>query len=279
MYKSFGRELLLVVFKAFIVVATILLLIGIFTYLYSYEELISDGSCNVAVFPVEGIILPYIGIYDAPLITTPSDVSEFLESAKSDSTIQAVLLEINSPGGTPVASERIAESLRASDLPVVGLIGDQGASGGYMIAAATDFLIASAMSDIGSIGVTMSYLEESEKLDEEGIEYVQLTTGKFKDAGSPYRPITEEERDLFQKDLDIVHDHFVDLIARYRNIPREDVDAVADGSTMTGQRALESKLIDAVGGRHEATEALAVLLDIEPKDVLYCEYEPSLLLF
>ena len=272
MKRSFTKELF-IVFKAITVVtAVILLFVGI-GVLYSFEETVSDGECNVAVYPIEGVILPYHGLVDAPLVTTPDAVKEFLVQAENDSIVKAVLLEINSPGGTPVAAERIAESLRSSSLPIVGLIGDQGASGGYLAAAASDYLIASVMSDIGSIGVNMSYLEESQQLAEEGVEYVQLTAGAFKDAGTPYRDLTEEERALFQRDLDIVHAHFIDLVASYRNLEREAVVAVADGSTMTGSRAVEAGLIDATGGRREASEALAAILGIESTQVIYCEYE------
>ena len=279
MKPSLSRELFLIVFKAITVVSAVVLLIGTLSFLYFYEEAISDGICNVAVYPIEGVILPYHGLIDAPLITTPDAVKEFLTQAEAESTIQAVLMEINSPGGTPVAAERIAATMRASSLPIIGLIGDQGASGGYLAAAASDYLIASVMSDIGSIGVNMSYLEESEQLEEEGIEYVQLTAGAFKDAGTPYRDLTHEERALFERDLTIVHDHFIDLVATYRNLDREAVVALADGSTMTGSRAVEVGLIDAVGGRTEATAALAAVLDMPVADIVYCEYEPPILPF
>ncbi len=277
MHRTLARELGVVVFKAIVVVLSLVFFFSLLGFLYEFEETVGDGVCNVAVYPIEGIILPYLGIYDAPLITTPDAVEEFFSQIESEETIKAILLEINSPGGTPVASERIAERVRNTNVPVVGLIGDQGTSGGYMIAAATDYLLASAMSNVGSIGVNMSYLEESEKLDEEGIEYVRLTTGKFKDIGSPYRPITDEERELLQADLDTVHNYFIDLVSSYRNLDRDKVAALADGASMTGSRALESELIDAVGGRMEAKESLAVLLDTSPDEVIFCEYEPPLL--
>lgn len=279
MQKSLSSELLIIVFKAVTVVLTIVFIIVGISFLYDYEDTVSDGLCNIAVLPIEGVILPYYGLIDVPLVVTPGDVEAFLDSVESEDTIKAVLLEINSPGGTPVASERIAERLRTSELPIFGLIGDVGASGGYMIAAATDHLIASAMSDIGSIGVTMSYLEESGKNEEEGLTYVQLTTGKFKDIGSPNRPITDEERELLQKDLDVVHNHFIDLVTKYRNLPREEVEKIADGSTMTGVRALDSKLIDEVGGRQVAKTAFAKALAMEESDIVFCEYEAPLLGF
>lgn len=282
MQISFGRELLSVILKSVFTIITvtvsIALAIGVLVGMAdSTSTVISDGECNIAVFPIDGTILPFTGIGDFDLIVTPDSVNEFIDLAEQDPDIKGILLEINSPGGTPVASERIAERVHDSTLPVVGLIGDVGASGGYMIAAATDFLIASAMSDVGSIGVNMSYVEESQKNEEEGLTYVQLVTGKFKDIGSPNRPITEEERELLQADLDIIHNEFIDLVSEYRELPRADVVALADGASMPGRRALEADLIDAIGGRNQAKAALAGFTDTDLASIKLCEYEPPFL--
>jgi protease-4 len=279
MQKSLGREIGIIIFKAITVVTTIVLIIVSINFLLEAESSIGDGFCNVAVLPVEGTILPFYGLVDAPLVVTPEMVESFMDTVEEQGDIDAVLIEINSPGGTPVASQRIAERLRNSPLPTVGLIGDLGASGGYMVSIATDYLIASPMSTVGSIGVTMSYLENSEQNEEEGLTYVELNTGKYKDSGSPDKPLSEEERALFQRDLDILHEEFVNMVAEYRNKPVEEVRALADGSTMTGGRALENGLIDAVGGRAEARKAFAKILAIDEADVAFCEYESSLIPF
>lgn len=279
MQRSFGREIASVVMKAVVVVLTVLAVIISVSALFEAKSAVGDGMCNVAVLPVEGTILPFYGLIDAPLVVTPEMIESFMDAAEKQGNIDAVLVEVNSPGGTPVAAQRIAERLRNSTLPVVGVIGDIGASGGYMIAAATDYLIASPMSAVGSIGVTMSYVENSKKNEEEGLTYVQLTTGKFKDSGSPDKAISDEERALFQKDLDSIHKDFINMVAIYRNKSTEDIAALADGSTMVGTRALETGLIDKLGGRVEAKEALARILNIETKDVVFCEYNSGLLPF
>jgi protease-4 len=148
-----------------------------------------------------------------------------------------------------------------------------------MVAAASDFLIASAMSDVGSIGVNMSYIEESQKNDEEGLTYVQLMTGKFKDIGSPNRPITDEERVLLQADLEIIHNEFIDIIAKYRELPRTEVELIANGASMPGRRALEVDLIDAIGGRSQAQAAFAGFTEINLDEIEFCEYDAGFLLF
>jgi protease-4 len=210
---------------------------------------------------------------DFDLVITPEVVEAFMDAAENEPSIDAVLIEINSPGGTPVASQRIAERFRNSSLPVVGLVGDIGASGGYMVAAASDVLIASPMSNVGSIGVNMSYVEESQKNEEEGITYVQLTTGQYKDTGSPNRPITDDEREKLQADLDIIHEEFVNIVAKYRNMSVAAVEDIADGATMPGVKALEVGLVDSLGGRAEAKGVLAGITGKSPSETVFCEYQ------
>jgi protease-4 len=283
MQPSYGRELATVITKSFFTIVTflviIILAVSVLTVQFDNDVVISDGTCNIAVLPIEGILLPYSGLEGFDLVTTPQMISDFMDAAEADDNIDGVLVEINSPGGTPVASHRIAERLHNSSLPVVGLIGDIGASGGYMVAAATDFVIASPMSDVGSIGVNMSYVEQSEKNEEEGLTYVQLMTGKFKDIGSPERPITDEERELLQGDLDIIHNEFIDIVTEYRELPRAEVVAAADGASMPGARALDANLIDALGNRPEATAALAGYTDQPIDDITFCEYDRGFLPF
>ncbi|MEY2665413.1 MAG: hypothetical protein RLZZ480_518 [Candidatus Parcubacteria bacterium] len=280
MQRTFGREVALIIIKTIVVLITIVAVIVFVSALYEVDqEVVSDGTCNVAVYPIEGEIWPYYGLTDAPLVVTPSAVETFLRTTEEDESIEAVLVEINSPGGTPVAAERIAQRLRSNTKPIVGMIGDMGASGGYMIAAASDYLIASPMSMVGSIGVTMSYLEYSQQNEDSGIEYVELNTGKFKNSGDPNKPLSDEERDLFQRDLDDIYDSFVAMISSYRGLPKEKVEEIADGSTMSGTRARDLGLVDEVGGREEARAALATILQKDVSDIVFCEYEASFLPF
>jgi protease-4 len=125
----------------------------------------------------------------------------------------------------------------------------------------------------------MSFLEESEKNAEEGITYVQLVTGEFKDTGTPNRPITERERERLQADLEIVNNQFIDIVAAGRSLDRAAVESLADGSSVTGSAAVEAGLIDAVGGRTQAIATFAGLLDVEFEEVSFCEYQRPLLPF
>jgi len=279
--RPLWKDLVLLVAKSATTVVTfvLILVIGAATLgaLWEADVEISDGSCNIAVLPIEGMILPFTGFGEFDLIVTPDSVKSFLATAETDPNIEGILVEVNSPGGTPVASERIAEMLHDVDIPVVGLIGDIGASGGYMVAAATDFILASPMSDVGSIGVNMSYVENSKQNEQDGLTYVQLMTGKYKDIGSPDRPITDEELALLQSDLEIVHDEFIDIVAKYREMDRSEVELLADGASMPGRRAEAVNLVDALGSRQQAVAAFAGFLDKPFEDISFCEYQSSVL--
>ena len=109
MQRSFGKEVLLVIVKALVVVATIIGVIILSVAAFDGSLGISDGACNIAVLPIEGEIWPFYGLANVPMIVTPDMVSEFVSTAEQDENIDAILFEINSPGGQPAASERIAD--------------------------------------------------------------------------------------------------------------------------------------------------------------------------
>jgi protease-4 len=271
---SFGRELASVLLKVFGVILTIFLLVAIIAFFSFSFTAVSDGSCNIAVMPIEGVIMPWgYGAQYPEFAVTPDDVRDFLTLVEDDELfIDGVLFEVNSPGGTPVAAEDIAKQIQALELPTAVLIGDMGASGGYMVASAADRIFASAMSDVGSIGVTMSYVEESLKNKEEGLTYVPLTTGKFKDAGDPNKPLSEEERAYFQGQLDIVNNEFINMVAYNRNMTFDEVKKLADGSTLVGHKAVEAKLIDQVGNRDDVKQYFAEKLSKDVSEIEFCEY-------
>lgn len=270
-YRTFRREAATILFKAFIFVVSVMFLFGFADSYYTYD-VVSDGTCNVAVLPIEGVILPFNGYADYGLVTTPSFVRDFVSTAETDPSILAILFEINSPGGAPVAAEQIAEYIKSSELPTASLIGDIGTSGGYLVAASADTVIASAMSQVGSIGVTMSYLDNSAYNEIEGYTYVELASGKFKDAGSPDKPLTDEERELFMRDINIVHEEFVNAVATLRNKPIDEIKALADGSSMTGRQAETAGLVDKIGGRSAAKNVFAQALSLTESEIVFCEY-------
>lgn len=240
---------------------------------------ISDGVCNIAVIPVDGEIttFPYeVGGESegdpSSLSTSMTDTLSLLNTAEHyDLNIQGILMLIDSPGGSPSASKMIADELKGSTLPVAAFILDYAASGGYYVATGADTIIANPFSDVGSIGITMSYLDYSKQNAEQGLEYVSLSSGKFKDSGIPDKPLTAEERALFERDLKIYHDTFVKEVSQNRNLPVEDVAKLADGSTLPAPLALEAKLIDSIGGKEDARKWFAEQLRMDAEEVIFCQ--------
>ena len=234
----------------------------------------SDGSCNIAVIPIAGDIVPFSGVtYEEEFfpMVNPDDVLARIRQAEQDPYIGGVLMRIDSSGVAPVASEIIANALKRTPVPSVALIREMGASGGYLIATGADTIIASPMSDVGGIGVTMSYVENWEQNQANGLSYVSLTSAPFKDVGDPNRPLTREEKQLIERDLEIYHTQFVKEVSENRGLPFEEIEVLADGSSMPGTLALEKKLIDALGDQETARNWFAGQLGLSSEEVVFCE--------
>lgn len=242
---------------------------------YNSSQYVSDGVCNIAVIPVTGELTTFSGSFDEYgnelLTTTMSDTLGAIDKAEQDPDIYGIMALIDSGGGSPSAGEFIAAELKKSEMPVAAYIFDVGASAAYLAATGADTIITSPFADVGSIGVTMSYLDYSRQNKEQGIDYVSLTSAKYKDTGSPDRPLTEEESTLFRRDLDIMHEEFVRQVATNRNLPIEDVAKLADESSMPAKMALENKLIDQLGDKETARAWFAEQLELPLEEVVFCQ--------
>ncbi|MDA1197277.1 MAG: signal peptide peptidase SppA [Nanoarchaeota archaeon] len=211
---------------------------------------------NIAVIAVKGVILTEDASSFSMDITSSSEIVSFIDDAASDDSIKGILLEINSPGGSAVAAEEVAFAIEQAGKPTVSWIRDIGTSGAYWIASSTDHIVSSRMSIVGSIGVTASYLQFSGLLSDYNISYQRLVAGKYKDIGSPLRDMTREEKILLQRQLDIVHDFFIDTIAENRNLSRVSVAKMATGMFFVGSDAYSKGLVDTLGGKAEALSYL-----------------------
>ena len=228
-------------------------------------------DCNVVGIAVRGPIVIASDTIPAedcvngcPVVTASDDVLEYLRTASENDAIKGVILDIESGGGYPVPSEEIANAVAEVGKPSVAWVRQIAASGAYWIASAADTIVASPNSDVGSIGVSMSYLDYSGQNEEDGLNFNSLSSGKFKDTGSPDKPLTDEERTLLERDIKITHANFVAAVAANRGLTVEQVQAMADGSTMLGAMAQGSGLVDALGGQSEAYAALATAIGEEP---------------
>mgnify|MGYP003649333870 CR=1 FL=1 len=199
----------------------------------------------------------------------------------ADGDVRAVILRIDSPGGTTVGSEALYESLRALNKPVVAVMGEAAASGGYIAALAADHLVARGNTLTGSIGVIAQYPQISGLMDKLGVEMRIVRSAPLKAAPSPFAPATEAalavQRDLIADS----YAWFRGLVEDRRGLSGPALDAVSDGRVFTGRLALAAGLIDAIGGEEAAVDWLETTAAIGPglpvRDAVVEEAAQSLL--
>lgn len=255
------------------VVYTILGIFFIIFFIIPLGLAVFDGSKsgNVALIPVEGIIT---GDGNAPfgkLALASSDIVEFIKEADKNQKVKVILLEINSPGGSAVASDEIASAIKLTSKPTVSLIREVGASGGYWIASATDHIVANRMSITGSIGVISSYLEFSGLMSEYGISYERLVAGENKDLGNPYSKLKTQERLILQSKLDKIHNFFIQEVAANRDLNLDKVKDLATGEFYLGIEAMNLGLVDQLGDKDTVEAYIKKTYNLE--DINYAKYE------
>jgi len=217
----------------------------------------------VAVMRLDGTISSGSEEYFTTQGITPGRVADLLEQADADPSIKAVVVRVNSPGGSVVASDEIYRALLEFEKPVVVSMGEMAASGGYYIACGGDYVFAHPDTLTGSIGVISQFINAEELLDEIGVGVVVITSGPHKDIGSPFREMTEEEQALWRAITDEIYEGFVEIVAQARDLSLEEVRELADGRVYTGRQALELGLVDEVGTLDDAIMKAAELGSIE----------------
>lgn len=213
------------------------------------------GKDKILIVDISGIIsdegrhgLGFLS--DEP--NTVSRIKEELTTAAQDDRIKAVLLRINSPGGTVTASDIIYHEIeqfkKASGVPVIACIMDLGASGGYYVAVSADKIVAHPTTVTGSIGVIMLNLSVEGLMQKIGVKDTSIKTGEHKDMGSPLKTMTEEEQKIFHGVLDDMYQKFLAVIVKNRQgLSMEKLRPLADGRIYTARQALELGLIDQIG--------------------------------
>lgn len=227
------------------------------------EKEISEKTCNTMVVKLYGDMVTYISPKNKDENgnhlnneTASEDVVSAIETANKDKTIKAIILEVDSYGGSAIGAEEIANTLKRAAKPTVALVRSGATSAAYWASTGANIIFASNLSDIGSIGVTMSYLDASKQNINNGLTYNSLSVGKFKDYGDSNKPLTSEEKKLIMRDLNIIYENFIKTVAKNRNLDINKVKKLADGSSMPGQMALDNGLIDRIGGMNEVKEYL-----------------------
>ena len=216
---------------------------------------------KVALIDVSGILInsprpQILGEGEHPV----SLLLEQLERARRDRLVKAVLLRINSPGGTVVASELMHDEImrfKESGKPVVAVMMDVAASGGYYVACACDEIVAQPSTVTGSIGVIMQMFDVSGTMQMVGVKSDAITSGALKDAGSPLRPMRPEEREAFEVIVKEMYERFIKVVGAGRpKLSEADVRRLADGRVYTATQALEAGLIDRITTMRSAIDVV-----------------------
>ncbi len=205
---------------------------------------------NIAIIALEG------GIFES------DDFIAKLEKLEKNNNIVGVILKINSPGGAVTPSNEIYDYILTMEKPVYTAMGSVAASGGYMAALATDKIYAMPSTITGSIGVIMNLVNTEQLYDTIGIKSIVIKSGKFKDTGSPFREMREDEKELLDAVVMDMYQQFADMVSARRNMPMEDVYSVADGRILTGLQAKDAGLIDNIGSWRDAYVDMTALLNL-----------------
>lgn len=227
------------------------------------------SSEKVAVIYIQGTIFSG-NVAEGLGYATSEEITGNIHRAAADSGVKAIVLRIDSPGGSPAAAQEVVEEIKkvqAKGIPVVVSMGDLAASAAYYISAPTDYIIANPSTNTGSIGVIWVFQNMSLSYKEIGVDYYVAKSGELKDMGSTWRGLTDEEKEYADSVVMESYESFVTEVSEGRNMPRSEVKALADGRIYTGARAKEIGLVDGFGNLYDAIDKAAELGGIsgEPK--------------
>lgn len=244
-----GNHLMRFLFRASLGVAALCIALIVVTLTFSFlrKSWFGDRAgrqAHVAVMDLTGMIV------------SASDTLRELEKNLKNPGVKAIVLRINSPGGFVAPSQEIYEAFREADkkVPVIASMGTVAASGGYYAAMAARKIFADAGTFTASIGVIMEFANTEKLYQWAKVGRFNIKSGKFKDAGTPLRPMTAEEHALFTNIIMDVYSQFRGVVKERRKLSETELDGVADGRVLTGRQALAARLVDSLGGFQDAVK-------------------------
>ena len=240
---------------------------------------ISGAGDAVAIVRVEG---PIVSGDESDFGTgaVSGVIMSDLRAAAANPSVKAIILRVDSPGGTVTGSAQIYEVVAAIEKPVIVSMVSVAASGGYYVSAPADHIIARPDTVTGSIGVILTLYNAEELLDEIGVDVTMITSGPNKALGTPWDELSPEQREILEEFVEESYEDFVQVVADGRGMSLETVRELADGRIYTGRQALAVGLVDELGNLQQAIDKAAELGGIsgEPRIVEY-EHLPNLQTF
>jgi len=261
-----------------VIVIAVLVMFGVASMVFLFAVGSSDGlsidsysfTGRVAIVDVKGVI------------ESSEDVVRQIRKYEDDSSVKALVLRVDSPGGGVAASQEIYDQLlkfKLSGKPVIVSMGSVAASGGYYVACAADKIFANPGTVTGSIGVIYSFPVMKELFEKVGVEWEVIKSGKLKDTGNFSRRMTADERAMLQSVIDDTYDQFINVVADAREMDIEEVRKLSDGSIFSGRQAVELNLIDTLGSYEDAIAEAGYKADLggDPKTIKERQYKRSFL--
>lgn len=252
-----------------VTVVFLMMIVSFFNVGGDIDSLDIAGGDKVGVIDLTGVI------YDSRAFV------DELDRFAGISSVKAIVIRINSPGGAVAASQELYTAIKRAreDIPIVVSMGNVAASGGYYAAIGADTIVANPGSTTGSIGVIAQLTIFQELMDKIGVKQETIKSGKFKDTGSPYREMTKSERAYLQGWVDDTYEQFIEAVAEERGLMPDEVRKVADGRVFTGRQAREYGLIDVLGDFDDAVMIAGELGGIEGKPDLLERKKRKITLF
>jgi len=261
-----------------LLIVLIVLAVLVFTSYIISNFFIEDKSYfkdKIVIIPIKGMItLEGKNIMPFEESISSEMIVDYIKQANEDDSIKGILLDIDSPGGTVVASKEIADAVKYSKKPVVALMREIATSGAYWVASSADKIVADPLTITGSIGVTGSYLEWSGLMEEYGVGYERIVSGKYKDTGSPFRKLGDEEKNLIMSKIKKIHLFFITQVANNRNIDPETVKEISEGSIYLGFEAHNLGLVDYLGNKDSAINITKDISNITEAELV--KYKPKI---
>jgi signal peptide peptidase SppA len=233
---------------------------------FTPQTLLSNAQCNVGVVSIDGFLDTARAQNQVDSLSIAWGIRNLASTGKN----KALLILVDSRGGTPSAAEEISSAIKDTAIPNATFVRGSAVSGAYWIASNTDYIVAQKTAAVGSIGVTTSYLDEVKMNVIKGYTYQEIVSGQYKDTGSPDKPITSADKKYLQDYTNALFKLFIEEVKKNRNLTDSQIAKISDAKFYLANEAKDLGLIDAVGNLDDVKAYLAGKLNMKPEELVFC---------